>query len=515
MSEQNKSNKPTRSGNTIRRGGPAKPFRGAKPGGIQRPRNPKQIGVKGMHAHDADALMPGAPLVITIKRIGINGEGVGYYRRKAVFITNALPGEIVHASVTNVHSTYIEAKLTKVEKKSSDRIDPKCPVYDECGGCQLQHAKYESHGSYKAELIQEAFTRYAGVEDLPIRSMASASEPWGYRNKAQFQVQLSFNAEGKPTVELGLYKADSHDLVDAVKAGCAVQHPMTLRVMEKVKTFVNSVKAPIHHPRHNPSGLRTVVTRVSMATKEVQLTFVTGSANFPPLSKIVERVQRELPEVTTIAHNIQPNDTSLVFGEETRIIWGKPEMTERFLDLDVHVSPRAFLQLNPVQTEKLYRYVMEAANLQGTEQVADMHCGTGAIALSLAPLCGQVRGVDTTEEAIEDAKKNAEKRQAKNSRFFIGKAESWLPRWLHSGWIPNVVVLDPPRSGCEEDLLRGLIRREFVAGTRIVYVSCNPATLAKDANWLLKAGYQLKWIQPVDMFPQTAHVEAVALFIRK
>jgi len=460
-----------------------------------RPGNPKKS------PGGAEDIIPGDRIVVTIKRIGINGEGVGYYKRKAVFINGVLPDEVVKADVVKAEPTYITAKLVEIEKRSPDRQTPTCPVYDACGGCQLQHMSYPSQLRAKEELVREAFNRYTGMDKPPLRPILGMEDPWGYRNKAQLQVGWH-----NEHIITGLYSTGTHKVVDI--SGCLIQHPVINEVTVKIKSILKRLGILPYQERTRKGTVRTVVTRISKQSGEVQLTLITAAEQLPHADRLIEAVRSELPMVTAVAQNINPANTPLVFGEDTRILWGNERLDEQLGELRFSLSPRAFFQLNPEQTVKLYDAVREAAGLTGKELVVDAYCGTGTIGLWLAPQAKEVRGIELLPEAVEDARRNADLSGAANAQFFAGRAETLLPEWVRGGVRPDVIVVDPPRSGCEQRLLSAIADAK---PARLVYVSCNPSTLAKDCQVLLQSGYRLEWVQPVDMFPQTAHVECVVL----
>lgn len=448
----------------------------------------------------AEDIRPGDRIVVTIKRIGINGEGVGYYKRKAVFIPGAITGEVVKAQVTNIHPAYLEAKLTEIEKASPDRQSPPCPVFDQCGGCQLQHMTYSSQLAAKEEIVRESFRRYLGNgANIPIRPIRGMDHPWDYRNKAQLQTGVRDNQ-----VITGLYSPGTHHLVDI--SGCLVQDPLINRVMQIMKEIIFELGIPVYNEKKRSGVLRTIVARVAKSTGKVQLTLITAVPFLPKHEELVAAVHQRLPEVAEIAHNVNQADTPLVFGERTIHLSSKDRLEETLGPLRFELSPRAFFQLNPSQTVHLYDYVKEAAALTGDELVVDAYCGTGTIGLWLAPSAREVRGIETIDDAVQDARRNAERSGLSNARFYTGRAEKLLPQWVREGIRPDVIVVDPPRTGCDAALLRAILAAK---PSRLVYVSCNPSTLAKDCRTLLGGGYRAEWVQPVDMFPQTAHVECV------
>ncbi len=448
----------------------------------------------------------GQAFPLTIKRIGINGEGVGFFKRKVVFVPGALPGEELVAEATKVLPSMIEAKIKKVRKKSAFRVLPPCPVYDQCGGCQLQHLDYVSQLDVKRDIVIQAFERYAkfALNSLEIRPTIGMEDPWNYRNKSQLQVGLE-----KQKVIAGLYGANSHQLIDI--SDCMVQHQSTNRVTQVIKSVLNDLEIPIYNEKTRKGLIRTIVTRVGIQTGELQVILITTKQEIPNLNILVEQIKKRLPEVKSIMQNINGEKTSLIFGEKTFHLGGKETIQEVLGDLSFELSARAFFQLNPTQTVKLYDEVKKAAALTGTEKVVDAYCGVGTIGLWVVEGSSELRGMDVIPESITDARKNAFKHGHKHAKYEVGKAEDLLPKWVKEGWKPDVVIVDPPRTGLDTGLLDTLKK---VKPKKIVYVSCNPSTLAKDIAELGKI-YEVKYLQPVDMFPHTSHVECCALLEKK
>lgn len=443
----------------------------------------------------------GQTFPLTIKRLGINGEGVGYFKRQVVFVPGALPGEEVVVEATKIHPKFSEGKIKKIRKKSEHRVQPPCPIYEQCGGCQLQHLDYNQQLKEKRDIVIQSFERY--VKDLnpeKIIETIGMETPWNYRNKSQFQVGLN-----KQKVIAGLYGLNSHHLIDI--SDCMVQHKATNKVTQVVKTILQDLNISIYNEKSRKGLVRTIVTRVGVETGEVQLVIITAKHELPRKELLIEAVKKRLPEVKSIVQNINGNNTSLIFGDETKRLHGKEVIQENLGDLQFELSARAFFQLNPHQTVKLYDEVKKAAALTGKEKLVDAYCGVGTIGLWLAEGASELRGMDTIAESIEDAKKNAKNHGVSNALYVTGKAEQWLPKWVKEGWKPDVIVVDPPRTGCDDQLLQTILK---VKPKKVVYVSCNPSTLAKDISLLSKA-YNVSYIQPVDMFPHTAHVETVTL----
>lgn len=445
-------------------------------------------------------LSVGQTFPLTIKRLGINGEGVGYFKRGVVFVPGALPGEEIVAEATKVHPKFAEATIKKIRKTSEHRVTPPCPVYDQCGGCQIQHLDYAQQLKEKHDIVKQAFERHSSVaiEKLDIRETIGMDNPWHYRNKSQFQVGKK---DGK--VIAGLYGLNSHHLIDIPE--CIVQHPSCNQVTVTVKKALRKLKIAPYNEKQKNGIVRTVVVRTGFATDEVQVVIVTAINELPKKEELVKMIMSKHPEVKSIIHNVNTQNTSLVFGEKSIHLAGENIIKETLGDLSYELSARTFFQLNPIQTVKLYNEAKKAAALTGKENVVDAYCGVGTIGLWLSDEAKEVRGMDVIRESITDAKKNASRHGKKNVKFEVGKAENVLPRWIKEGWKPDVLVIDPPRSGCDQQLLTSIIHAK---PKKIVYVSCNPSTLAKDVQQLSKL-YDIQYIQPVDMFPQTSHIECV------
>ncbi len=442
----------------------------------------------------------GQTFPLTIKRLGINGEGVGYFKKQVVFVPGALPGEEVVVEATKVHPKFSEGKIKKVRKKSQHRVVPPCPVYDQCGGCQLQHLEYTQQPKEKRDIVIQSLERHSRlkVEDLNIKQTIGMDNPWSYRNKSSFQVGTQ---NGK--VLAGLYGLNSHKLINIEQ--CAVQHPQTNAAVETVKQVLQDLQIPIYHEKTRKGIVRTIVARVGIQTGELQIVLITAKKELPKKALIIEKIKSRLPEVKSIIQNINGQKTSLIFGEETFNLDGSDFIQETLGDLQFELSARTFFQLNPEQTVKLYDEVKKAAALTGKEKVADAYCGVGTIGLWVADGASEIRGMDIIPESIQDAKKNAKRHGIKHAKYVTGKAEELLPKWVKEGWKPDVIIVDPPRTGLDRALIQTILT---VKPKKVVYVSCNPSTLAKDIDVLSKK-YKIEMIQPVDMFPQTSHVEVV------
>lgn len=452
-------------------------------------------------------LQVGQTFPLTIKRLGINGEGVGYFKRGVVFVPGALPGEEIVAEATKVHPKFAEAKVKRIRKASEHRVTPQCPVYDQCGGCQIQHLDYAQQLKEKRDIVKQAFEKYMKneVERLNIKETIGMDNPWNYRNKSQFQLGTK---DGQ--IIAGLYGLNSHNLIDI--PSCIVQHPFSNEITVTVKEAMQQLGIPAYDEKKKSGIVRTVIVRTGFATGEVQVVLVTISEKLPKKNQLIPMIMEKHPEVKSIVQNVNNKDTSLIFGEKTIHLAGEEVINESLGELSYELSARTFFQLNPTQTVKLYNEAKKAAALTGKENVVDAYCGVGTIGLWLSDDAKEVRGMDIIPESIEDAKKNAKRHGKTNVKYEVGKAEDIMPKWVgFEGWRPDVLVVDPPRTGCDQKLINTILNS---MPKRIVYVSCNPSTLAKDIQQLSKL-YRVNYIQPVDMFPHTAHVECVAQLILK
>ncbi|HEO2041519.1 TPA: 23S rRNA (uracil(1939)-C(5))-methyltransferase RlmD [Streptococcus agalactiae] len=440
---------------------------------------------------------------LKIKRMGINGEGIGFYKKTLIFVPGALKGEEVFCQISSVRRNFAEAKLLKINKKSKNRVDPACSIYKECGGCQIMHLQYDKQLEFKTDVIRQALMKFKpeGYENYEIRKTIGMPEPEHYRAKLQFQVR-SFGGN----VKAGLYAQGTHRLIDI--KDCLVQDSLTQEMINRVAELLGKYKLPIYNER-KIAGVRTVMIRRAQASGEVQLIFITSKRL--DFDDVVIELVREFPELKTVAVNINASKTSDIYGQITEVIWGQESINEEVLDYGFSLSPRAFYQLNPKQTQILYSEAVKALDVKDDDDLIDAYCGVGTIGLAFAGKVKSVRGMDIIPEAIQDAKENALHMGFTNTHYEAGKAEDIIPRWYSEGFRANGLIVDPPRTGLDDKLLNTILK---MPPEKMVYVSCNTSTLARDLVTLTKV-YHVHYIQSVDMFPHTARTEAVVKLQRK
>ncbi|HEO4651255.1 TPA: 23S rRNA (uracil(1939)-C(5))-methyltransferase RlmD [Streptococcus agalactiae] len=440
---------------------------------------------------------------LKIKRMGINGEGIGFYKKTLIFVPGALKGEEVFCQISSVRRNFAEAKLLKINKKSKNRVDPACSIYKECGGCQIMHLQYDKQLEFKTDVIRQALMKFKpeGYENYEIRKTIGMPEPEHYRAKLQFQVR-SFGGN----VRAGLYAQGTHRLIDI--KDCLVQDRLTQEMINRVAELLGKYKLPIYNER-KIAGVRTVMIRRAQASGEIQLIFITSKRL--DFDDVVIELVREFPELKTVAVNINASKTSDIYGQITEVIWGQESINEEVLDYGFSLSPRAFYQLNPKQTQILYSEAVNALDVKEDDDLIDAYCGVGTIGLAFAGKVKSVRGMDIIPEAIQDAKENALHMGFTNTHYEAGKAEDIIPRWYSEGFRANALIMDPPRTGLDDKLLNTILK---MPPEKMVYVSCNTSTLARDLVTLTKV-YHVHYIQSVDMFPHTARTEAVVKLQRK
>jgi len=448
------------------------------------------------------------------------GEGVGRVEGYTLFVRDALPGERVRAEVLSIGKSFGRGRMTEVlDAGESRRVSPPCPIYDSCGGCQLQHLEYAEQLKWKRRHVVDNLTR---IGKLPVAGEAGASarsarppvivhptigmdEPWRYRNKAQ--VPIGFGEGG---LIGGFYEMGSNDIVEM--NACLIQQEANEETVRAVKEAARLLGVSAYNRTTGRGLLRHVVVRHARTTGQRMVVLVTNGRDIPHAQELVGLIRERVPGVASICQNVQTAATPVVFGEETRVLWGEDVIYDEIGGITFAISPRSFFQVNPEQTVRLYSKAVEYAALTGTETVVDAYCGIGTISLFLAKHADRVYGVEIIPEAIEDARRNAAINGIANVEFAVGAAEVVMPHWQAEGITPDVIVVDPPRKGCDPALIKTMLE---LKPDRIVYVSCNPSTLARDLRLLEDGGYRTVEVQPVDMFPHTGHVEVTVRLERK
>ena len=437
---------------------------------------------------------------VAIRDLGVHGEGIGSVDGFTVFVPGALPGETVTAEIILLKKSYALGKLLSIEQESPFRVVPECPVYENCGGCQLSHLTYEGQLDMKYRRVKDVIERIAGESGNLVRPVLPAAHPFAYRNKMAVPAGL---VKGKSA--LGCYRQGSHDIIPV--SSCAIQKEENNRLLRFARRFIEKYGISVYDEKTRKGSLRHVLGRVGDGGKMMAV-LVTASEILPEEKRWIEEIKKELPEVVSLWHNIQSKLGNTILGAKIRHLWGRETLTASLCGLRFEVSPYSFFQVHKEQAEILYEKALAYADLKGGETVIDAYCGTGTISLCLAKKAKRVIGIEIVKPAIEDAKKNAKKNHMENTEFYAADAGKLMPQLYRQGLVPDVIVMDPVRAGCSEEVLKA------AAGMnpkRIVYVSCNPATFARDAKILKSEGYEIKEIQPVDMFPQTMHVEAIVL----
>lgn len=456
--------------------------------------------------HDIEVQV-GDRFPLTIRRLGVNGQGIGYFKHKVCFVPGALPHEVVVAEVTRIHPRFLEAKIHRLRKASRDRVEPRDDYADIAGGFELEKLAYPAQLRFKRQVVFDSLEKFKpyGYRAYDVRPTIAAPQEYGYRNKATFQVRM---VNGH--VAAGLYQAGSHNLVD-MKV-CAVQMPATMKVIRTLVELIEDLQIPVYDEEHNSGIIKTLVVRESVATGEIQLTLITNTPKLPHKHQLLMAIDEQLPEVVSVMQNVNPGDTPLVWGDQMIHLAGQEYITESLMGLDFKLSARSFLQLNPAQTETLYEEAAKALELSPDDVLIDAYAGIGTIGLSLANQVKEVWGMETIPEAVEDAKQNASLNGITNAHYEVGSAEEVLPRWRKNGLHFDALVVDPPRTGLDNDLIEQIIKER---PAKFAYVSCNMASLARNLGRLTSV-YHVDYIQPVDMMPQTTRCEAVVkLSLRK
>lgn len=438
-------------------------------------------------------------ILITIERLGVYGEGVGHLDGLTVFVDGALPGEIVRACIYEQKKRYVRAKTVAVIKPSLKRQTPVCAHFGRCGGCQLMHLNYLDQLEAKRQRVVDALTRVGKLSNVQVAKCVASPTPLNYRNKIQLPA-----SNGPMGLTLGLYALESHDLVEINR--CHIHCILGEQVFQTLKQLLRKSGLKAYNSQTGEGELRHVLIKTALFTEQLLVVFVTNGSASATLKSLAEEILILHPQVKGVVNNVNISKGNTILGENYRLLAGASTIHEKLCGLSFKVSAASFFQVNPPQAEVLYETALEFAQLSGNEIVLDAYCGVGTMALIFSKQAKEVIGVECVNQAILDARDNATQNKISNTRFHCAKAEEFIG----SIQFVDVAILNPPRKGCE---LRFLERLAHLRPNRIVYVSCDPATLARDLSYLTNAGYDVARIQPFDMFPQTAHVETLALLV--
>ena len=449
-----------------------------------------------------DKLMPlnkNDDIELRIDSLGSEGQGVGRYEGMAVFVPFALPNELVKAHIIKVAKNYAVGKLIKVIEPSKVRREPRCSSFTRCGGCNLMHMDYAAQLEYKRGLVENAFARIAKIEGVHVENTIGMDEPYHYRNKAAFPFAM---VDGRMC--FGFFAPRSHRLIPI--DGCFIEQEPLYNVASAVHCWAEENDIQPYDEETGSGTIRHVVSRITTSGDIMAVIVTKGRPK--KLNKLVDMLKERCEGIKSIILNRNDEDTNVIFGRSYETLWGEDSLTENLCGFEFSVSAASFLQVNPVQTECLYAQVKAFLPEKDGFEAIDVYCGTGTISMILSKRAKHVTGIENIKPAVEDAARNAERNGAGNADFICADAAEALPELIEKGTRPDVIVIDPPRKGCDKAVLNAII---CSAVQRVIYVSCDPATLARDVRILVDGGYSIQKVQPIDMFPQTAHVETVVL----
>lgn len=445
--------------------------------------------------------------ILDIINIGYEGEGVAKVDGYPIFIEGAILGEKVKVLIVKAKKSYAYGKILEILESSKDRVEPKCKIYKRCGGCSIQHMDYKKQLDYKFERVKDCISKIGGLSSELVRYPLGMDNPERYRNKVQLPVGIV-----KGELNIGFYAQRSHNIIDLET--CLIQDRIADKVARLTKEWIieYNISAASIDGIFNKSGLiRHIMIRKGFTTNEVMVVLVSTKEKVPYINEFINKIKDNIEGIKSIILNVNKEETNVILGQKCITLWGEDTITDYIDKFKFNISPLSFFQVNPTQTEVLYSKALEYAELTGEETVFDAYCGTGTITLFLSQKAKKVYGVEIIEPAIINANENAKINNIKNAEFFVGKSEEVIPSLIEKGIKPEVIVVDPPRKGCDIKLLEAIAK---VKPDRVVYVSCDPSTLARDLRILEEKGYKTETVQPVDMFPMTSHVENVVKLTR-
>lgn len=440
---------------------------------------------------------------------GYEGEGIAKINDTyPIFIEGALKDELVKVKVIKVNKNFAYGKLIEIIESSKNRVNPICGIYKRCGGCRIQHMTYKGQLDFKWQRVKDCIGRIAKLDENIVKYPLGMENPLMYRNKVQLPIGI---VNGK--LKIGFFAPRSHEIIDMET--CFIQDDIANKIVKLTREWIeefNISTCNVDGQYEKAGVLRHLMIRRGFKTDEVMVVLVTNTEKLHHKDEFIKSIINNIPKVKSIIQNINSKNTNVILGNKCITLWGNDTISDYIGEFKFNISPLSFFQVNPVQTDVLYSKALEYANLTGNETVFDAYCGTGTITLFLSKKAKEVYGVEIIEQAIENANINAKENNVKNAKFFVGKSEEVIPSLIDKGVRADVIVVDPPRKGCDIRLLEAITK---VLPKRIVYVSCDPSTLARDLKILDENGYKTIEVQPVDMFPQTAHIENVAKLIRK
>ena len=446
--------------------------------------------------------------ILDIVSQGYEGEGIAKINDTfPIFIEGALKGERVNVRIVKSKKNFAYGKLLEVIEPSLERCEAKCSIHKRCGGCKLQHSTYKEQLNFKFERVKDCITKIGKLDESIVQFPLGMDEPWRYRNKVQLPIGM-VNGE----LKIGFFAPRSHEIIDMET--CLIQDEIADKVVGITRTWIkkNNIKTYNIDGKYDETGiLRHIMIRRGFTTNEVMVVLVTNGSKLPNKDQFISLITENIPGIKSIVQNINSKPTNVILGQECITLWGESTISDYIGEFKFNISPLSFFQVNPVQTEVLYNKALEYAGLTGDETVFDAYCGTGTITLFLSQKAKKVYGVEIIPQAIENANINAKENNVNNVEFFVGESEVVIPDLINKGIKADVVVVDPPRKGCDVKLLNAITN---IDAKKIVYVSCDPSTLARDLAILEGNGYKTVKVQPVDMFPHTAHIENVALLIK-
>lgn len=435
---------------------------------------------------------------ILINNVSHQGEGIGRVENFAVFVPGAIKGEKIEVKITEIRKNFARGELEKIILPSLNRVKPPCPVFNLCGGCHLQHINYKKQLEMKKEIVENVLSRI-GNQNIDVMPIIGMEIPWRYRNKGHFHL-----ARENENITLGFYQSKSHDLVPVSRCLLFSQNINSLiKYLEKELT---RQKITIYNHKTDKGNFRGIVLRESKYTGEIMIIFITREERWYLDENFLNNLIIAFPQVVSLCQNINKNPKMALFGKDFRILKGKTFIEDHIDSFKFKISPSSFFQVNVLQTEILYKKILEYANLSGKETVIDSYSGTGTISIYLAGKAKKVYGLELQKGAVRDAWANGELNNLSNLKFFSGKAESWLYKWIQRGEKAEVIVIDPPRRGCSREVLKNIIK---IKPEQILYVSCDMPTLARDIKYITQNGYNIEEVQPIDMFPHTSHIECL------